>query len=64
MNKQLKEETNTIIPMLEESFKNLWKDKMGDCEYLGSLVSNMLRRMADMIQEDRSMTKYKSDDVQ
>ena len=58
MNKQLKEETNTSIPMLEESFEKLWKDKMGDCEYLGSLVSSKPRRMADMIQKDGSMTKY------
>ena len=58
MNKQLKEETNTIIPMLEESFEKLWKDKMGDCEYLVSLVSSMLRRMADMIEKDGSMIKY------
>ena len=58
MNKQLKEETNTIIPMLEESFEKLWKDKMGDCEYLVSLVSSMLRRMADMIEEGGSMIKY------
>ena len=58
MNKQLKEETNTSIPMLEESFQKLWKNKMGDCEYLGSLVSSMPRRMADMIEKDGSMTKY------
>ena len=58
MNKQLKEETNTSIPMLEESFEKLRKDKIGDCEYLGSLVSSKPRRMADMIQKDGSMTKY------
>ena len=46
MNKQLKEET----------FEKLWKDKMGDCDYLGSLVSGMLWRMADMIEKDGSMT--------
>ena len=44
--------------MLEESFEKLWKDKMGDSEYLGSLVSSMLRRMADMIEQDGSITKY------
>ena len=58
MNKQLKEETNTSIPMLEESFEKLRKDKIGDCEYLESLVSSKPRRMADMIQKDGSMTKY------
>ena len=58
MNKQLKEENNASIPMLEEPFKKLCKDKMGDCEYLESLVSSMLRRMADMIEKDGSMTKY------
>ena len=58
MNKQWKEENNNSTPMLEESFEKLWKDKIGDCEYLGSLVSSKPRRMADMIQKDGSMTKY------
>ena len=44
--------------MLEESFEKLQKDKIGDCEYLGSLVSSKPRRMADMIQKDGSMTKF------
>ena len=57
MRKQLKEENNTSIPMLEESFKKLW-EKMGDYEYLESMVSSMPRMMADMIEKDRSMTKY------
>ena len=58
MNKHLKEETNTSTPMLELTFEKLWKEKMGDCDYLGSLVSSMLRRVADMIVRDGSMTKY------
>ena len=57
MRKQLKEENNTSIPMLKESFKKLW-EKMGDYEYLESMVSSMPRMMADMIEKDRSMTKY------
>ena len=54
----MKEDNNTSIPMLKESFKKLWEEKMGDCEYLESLVSSMPRRMADVIERDVSMTKY------
>ena len=58
MKKQLKEENNTSIPMLEESFKKMWEEKKGNSEYLETLVSSMPRRMADMIERDGSMTKY------
>ena len=57
MKKQLKEENNTSIPMLEESFKKLWEEKIGDCEYLKSLVSSMPMRMAEVIERNGSLTK-------
>ena len=58
MKKQLREENNTSVPMLEASIARLWEEKMGDCQYLEALVNSMPRRMADVIERDGNMTKY------
>ena len=36
----------------------LWKEKMGDWQYLEALVNSMTMRMADVIERDGNMTKY------
>ena len=58
MKRQLREQNNTSIPMLEEAIRKLWEEKMADSEYLEALVKSMPRRMVDVIERDGGMTNY------